>query len=125
MAARSADERMDMVISVLLAVGVALAALVVLGGGVAYLMHHGTELPHYAVFRAEPSELRGLGGIARGAAALDPRAIIQLGILLLIATPVARVLFSVAAFARQRDLLYVGATLLVLAILVSNLFRGQ
>ena len=45
------------------------------------------------------------------------RALIQLGLLLLIATPVARVAFSVFAFERQRDWTYVGITLFVLAVL--------
>jgi uncharacterized membrane protein len=47
---------------------------------------------------------------------------IQLGLLLLIATPVARVAFSVYAFARQRDFLYVGVTLIVLTVLLFGLF---
>lgn len=45
------------------------------------------------------------------------RGLIQLGLLILIATPVARVVFSVFAFAQQKDRLSVGVTLLVLAIL--------
>jgi len=47
--------------------------------------------------------------------------IIQLGLLLLIATPVARVAFSVVAFAAERDWLYVAITLIVLAILIYSL----
>ena len=43
--------------------------------------------------------------------------IIQMGLLLLIATPVARVVFSVFAFAVQRDSLYVAVTLVVLVVL--------
>jgi len=123
MAPRLTDERMDVVISVLLALGVGLAALVVLAGGVTYLVQHAGEPAHYAVFHGEPSRLSTITGIVRGALALRPRAIIQLGILLLIATPVARVLFSAAAFAVQRDRLYVGATLVVLIVLLSNLVR--
>ena len=43
---------------------------------------------------------------------------IQLGLLALLGTPVARVAFSVVAFALQRDWLYVGVTLWVLAVLL-------
>ena len=53
------------------------------------------------------------------------RGLIQFGLLLLIATPVARVAFSVAAFAIQRDRLYVVVTLIVLAILTYSLAGGH
>jgi uncharacterized membrane protein len=49
----------------------------------------------------------------------------QLGLFLLIATPVARVVFSLLAFAIQRDHLYVGITLVVLAVLTFSLTGGQ
>jgi uncharacterized membrane protein len=51
--------------------------------------------------------------------------LIQLGLLLLIATPVARVAFSVAAFAMQRDRLYVVVALIVLAVLMYSLTGGH
>ncbi len=50
---------------------------------------------------------------------------IQLGILLLIATPVVRVVFCVVGFARQRDRLYVAVRTLVLAILIYSLMSGN
>ena len=46
----------------------------------------------------------------------------QLGLLLLIATPIARVMFSAVVFAIDRDRMYVGFTLLVLAVLLYSLF---
>ncbi len=52
------------------------------------------------------------------------RGIIQLGLLLLVATPVARVIFSVAAFALQQDWIYVVITLIVLAVLGFSLLGG-
>jgi uncharacterized membrane protein len=48
----------------------------------------------------------------------------QLGLLLLIATPVARVAFSLAAFAVQRDRLYVVVTLVVLGVLTFSMAGG-
>jgi uncharacterized membrane protein len=53
------------------------------------------------------------------------RGIIQLGLLFLIATPVARVVFSIFAFSVQRDRLYVVVTLTVLAILMFSLTGAQ
>ena len=53
---------------------------------------------------------------------LRPIAITQLGLLVLIATPVVRVAVSVVGFSRERDALYVAITLAVLAILLASLF---
>jgi uncharacterized membrane protein len=61
-------------------------------------------------------------GIVTGALAPWGRGLIPLGLLLLIATPVARVAFSVVAFARQRDATYVAITFTVLALLLYSLF---
>jgi uncharacterized membrane protein len=55
---------------------------------------------------------------------MDSRAIVQLGLVMLIATPIARVAFTLIAFALQRDRVYVGVTLLVLALLLFGLFFG-
>jgi uncharacterized membrane protein len=55
---------------------------------------------------------------------MSARAIIQLGLLLLIATPVARVAFSAVAFAIEHDYMYVVITLIVLAILSYSLFSS-
>jgi uncharacterized membrane protein len=115
------DEKMEWVISMLLRVGVVSAAALVLAGGILYLVQHGNLFPHYQTFLGEPSYLRTLGGILGSAASLDSRGIIQLGLVLLVLTPVARVVFSVAAFAIQRDRLYVCVTLIVLIVLLYDL----
>jgi uncharacterized membrane protein len=65
--------------------------------------------------------LRTVSGVFGGAIHGDPRCLIQFGLLVLIATPILRVAFSVFAFALQRDRLYVTITLLVLAVLVGSL----
>ena len=62
-----------------------------------------------------------MGSIVRDAGRLHSRGIIQLGILLLIATPIARVAFAVFAFAAERDKMYVVFTLIVLTILMYSL----
>jgi uncharacterized membrane protein len=66
-----------------------------------------------------------VSGIVADAFRLHSPAIIQLGILLLIGTPIARVLFSLVAFALQRDVIYVVVTLLVLAVLVYGVVGGN
>ncbi|MCC7176116.1 MAG: DUF1634 domain-containing protein [Bryobacterales bacterium] len=105
----------------LLRAGVLLSAFVVLLGGIAYLLRYGTAQPGYHVFRGESAALRSVRGIVVQAFALHPRGVIQLGLLLLIATPIARVVFSVYAFARQGDRLYVVVTLIVLGVLLYGL----
>ena len=115
------DRRVDEIIGNLLRDGVILAAAVVLLGGVLYLAQHASTVPDYRVFRGEPASLRGVPGIVGDARALDGRGLIQLGLLVLLATPVARVAFSVLAFALQRDRTYVVVTLIVLAVLLYSL----
>jgi len=118
------DQRMDQIMAVLLRSGVLLAASVVFIGGIVYLSRHDLPAINYRVFQGEPQELRTVGGILRAAAEFRGRGLIQLGLLLLIATPVARVLFSVFAFLYERDWTYVAITMIVLALLCYSLFGG-
>lgn len=118
------DERVERVIGNLLRWGVILAAAVVLAGGVIYLARYGSTIPDYRVFRGEPSDLRNVSGIVTGAVSWHSRGLILFGLLLLIATPVARVVFSVVAFALQRDRTYIVVTLIVLAVLLYSLTRA-
>jgi uncharacterized membrane protein len=118
------DERMNQIISVILRAGVGLAALVVLAGGIYYLAKHGGQLPQYGSFHGQPPQLRTLPGIVGFALSSHSRGIIEVGLLLLIATPIARVVFSVIAFALQRDRTYSVVTLAVLTVLVYNLVGG-
>jgi uncharacterized membrane protein len=119
------DVQVEQLLGNLLRAGVALAAAVVLLGGVVYLMRHGFERrPDLSTFRGEPSPLRSPSGIVGEATGFRGRGLIQLGLLLLIATPVARVVFSVFAFGRERDYTYVVLTLIVLGVLLYSLFHG-
>jgi uncharacterized membrane protein len=118
------DEQVEQALGNLLRAGVVLAAAVVVAGGALYLDRHGGELADHRVFVGEPADLRSPGGIVADALALSSRGIIQLGLLLLVATPVARVVFSALAFVRQRDFLYVILTLIVLTVLLFSLCLG-
>jgi uncharacterized membrane protein len=122
---RWTDQRVEVIVANLLRAGVILAAGVVAFGGAVFLRRHGHEISHYRIFAGEPEDLRSLRGILGGVASFHGRYIIQLGLLILIATPVARVAFSVVAFALERDRLYVGVTLLVLAVLIFSLGGGH
>jgi uncharacterized membrane protein len=118
---RWTDEQVELFLGTLLRFGVMTAAAVALVGGIIYLATHGGTKPDYRVFQGEPMELRTIGGVVRGATGLNGRAVIQLGLLLLIATPVARVALSLVAFIRQRDRTYTIITALVLLILLYGL----
>ena len=120
------DRQVEAHIGTLLRVGVTLAASIVAIGAAFYLTRHGSELPDTRVFRGEPAELRSVAGILARVEALRGTGIIQLGLLALLATPVARVVLAAYAFARQRDRLYVTVTLFVLAVLLYSIVgRGQ
>lgn len=119
------DRRVETIVGNLLRVGVIISAIIVLAGGIVFLVRHGMEPANYRVFRGEPSELRHVRGVLRGIAALHSRAVIQLGLLLLIATPIARVGFSVFGFAREHDRMYVAFTGVVLVILLYSLLGAS
>ena len=115
------DQKIEQIVGNLLQAGVLLSAVVVLCGGVLYLIQYGHAPADYRVFRGEPTDLKSVSGILRAAFALDSRGIIQLGLLLLIATPVARVAFSIFGFAKEKDRMYVAFTVIVLLILLYSL----
>jgi|SRR5450755_3405653 uncharacterized membrane protein len=118
------DQRMDEIMSVLLRTGVLLAAGLVFAGGVIFLVRHPMPASNYRVFQGAAPEFRTIRGILSEAAKFHGRGLIQLGLLVLIATPVARVLFSVFAFMYEKDWTYVAATLIVLGLLSYSLIGG-
>ena len=115
------DRRMELVIGKPPPAGVLLSALIVLFGGAIYLCGMAIPPPNTGVFRGEPSDLRSVGSILRDALALRGRGIIQLGLLVLIATPVARVGFSIFGFAEEHDRMYVVVGSIVLLVLAYSL----
>ena len=118
------DAQMELIMGRLLQVGVLLAATVVLVGGVMYVIAHAGERSNYRVFVAQPLAVRHPGGLLSGIYGGDASAIIQLGILLLVATPICRVIFAVIGFAIERDRLYVAISLIVLTVLLFGMLRG-
>lgn len=118
------DQRLEILIANLLRAGVLLAAALVLGGGVAYLAHTHASRVSYRVFAPSPDGIRRVPGIVLSAAHFSSQGWMQLGLLLLIATPVARVVMAVVGFAMQRDRLYVVVSLIVLGVLLASLMRA-
>ena len=115
------DRRLENIIGRLLRAGVLLAAAVVLSGGVLYLMQHHSGQVNYKTFSRGAEELHSLPGIVKLAGALDSEGLIQLGLVLLIATPIARVIMAAVGFQLERDSMYVTVSLIVLAVLIFSL----
>jgi uncharacterized membrane protein len=121
---RWSDQQVERLIGRLLQTGVVISAVVAFIGGILYLIRFGSDAADYRTFHGVPDGLNSVSGVLSGAAGLHSRWIIQLGLLLLIATPVARVALSLVAFALQRDRTYVAITALVLSLLVFSLIGG-
>lgn len=119
------DKKIEIIVGNLLRIGVSLSAFVVFCGGIVYLVRHGQSPADYHVFRGEPSDLRSVSGIVRRTMEGYAGGIIQLGLLLLIATPVARVAFSIFGFLEERDRLYAIFTIVVLGILLFSLMGSS
>ncbi|GAB4254927.1 MAG: hypothetical protein OHK005_21440 [Candidatus Methylacidiphilales bacterium] len=114
-------EALERSLASLLRWGVVLAAVVSVVGGLHYLFHYGAEPIHVRVFVGEPSDLRTVRGIVGLAEENRSRGVIQLGLLLLVAVPVARVALSAVSYLRERDWVFAGITLTVLAGLIFSL----
>lgn len=115
------DHRIEEIIGNLLRIGVLLSAAVVLFGASIYLTHHHFDRVNYRTFHGEPADYTSIRGIFHSALGLHGQGFIQLGLLLLIATPVARVAFSIWGFAAEHDRMYVVFTVIVLTVLLYSL----
>jgi len=121
---RITDLQLEVIIGNLLRTGVIAAAAIVFIGGIWYLLQHYRDVVSYRSFHLEQGNLRSLSGIVRSAMRLQPEAITQFGLVLLIATPVARVGLAAVGFHLEKDRLYVGVSLIVLSILLFSIFHG-
>jgi uncharacterized membrane protein len=115
------DKQVEEWISVILRTGVLIAAIVGVAGLAATLATQGGQAVHDSVFHGEPADLRSIEGVVFDAWNLNSRGVVQLAIILLLLTPVARVGFSIVAFAAQRDGMYVLVTCIVLVTLLFSI----
>lgn len=118
------DRRIETIIGSLLRAGVLLAAGIVTVGGLLYLGQHYAQHVSYRSFQPGDPDVRTVRGIMQSATSLHSEGLIQLGLLVLIATPIARVAFAVVGFALERDRLYVVVSLIVLTILAFSLVHA-
>ncbi|HEX7692643.1 MAG TPA: DUF1634 domain-containing protein [Sediminibacterium sp.] len=115
------DRDVERIMGNLLRYGVLASSMIVFTGAVVYLAQHAQDAPHYTHFEGEPSGLKTLGDTWRSAWQGNGLAIIQAGLFVLIATPVARIIFSIISYLLEKDYLYLLITGTVLAIILCNL----
>lgn len=128
------DQRLEVAIALLLRIGVTAAAVLVLIGGALALHHPEAPAPNYHVFHtpggrssaiASGTAIHSIAAVFSQLRSGTGTSIIALGLLVLVATPIARVVFAIVGFARERDMLYTVISLVVLAILVFSLVHGR
>ena len=115
------DRDMQLIMGNLLRVGVVLSMTVVFVGGVIYLLGYGEQTADYSTFVVDEAGFFSLASIWTGLLEMNGKAIIQLGILLLIFTPISRVILAVISFIMERDYLYVLIGLMILVIILFSL----
>lgn len=118
------DKDVALLVGKTLRTGVLCAMSITIVGALIYLFHNASGKPEYHVFKGAAPSLRHLPGILEGVAHFDGMAIIQLGVAILIATPVVRVMLSAIGFLIEKDYMYVFITLLVLGIIIFNMLSG-
>lgn len=116
---------MQVVIGWVLRLGVFISMLIVFFGGILYIYRHGQTVADYHVFKGIPVFIQTGSGIIDGILTFKGRAIIQGGIILLIATPIMRVMCSAIGFILEKDYMYLVITLLVLAIIFISMLSGH
>lgn len=105
--------------------GVSLACAVAMLGGILYLISSGsTPMPDYTSFQQEPDSYTTLRGIWEGVCQFRAKELIQLGVVLLILTPIFRVILSLVGFWMEHDWLYVAIAAVVLLVIFSNMMEG-
>lgn len=106
---------LDEVVHRVLVIGLVLSTALMLAG-VGLELARGTALPE---------TVAGLGQVLPRVAALRPSGFLTLGLLVLIATPILRVVGSIAAFLYERDWRFAGVTGLVLLVMVVSIALGK
>ncbi|HJQ19597.1 MAG TPA: DUF1634 domain-containing protein [Gemmatimonadaceae bacterium] len=119
------DDAMDALVGRLLRAGVLTAGALVVVAIPFFLARYGVLPADFRVFRGETHNLRDVSEIMRGALRLDSAAVMQFGVLVLIATPIARVALTLVAFLVRKDRAFVLLSAVVLVILLVGLVSGR
>lgn len=118
------DKDIQTLVGNLLRTGVYISMGIVILGGIIYLFDHGREKIDYAVFDINKVSLKTVAAIFEEVVTFKGVAIVQFGLLMLIFTPIARVIMAVVSFFIEKDYLYVLIGLIVLSIIMVSLSGG-
>lgn len=122
------ERRIEILISNLLRTGVLTSLCGIVLGGVLMFLHHpefvSSEESLQQLIGAQSAFPRTFPEILAGVAAFRGQAIATLGLLLLVATPVMRVVISIFTFIYQKDRVFVIITSVVLMLLVLSFVLG-
>ena len=122
----NSKNNMNILIGNTLRIGVLLACVIALSGGIWYIVSSsGMGLPDYSVFKdgGDPSYTT-FSGIIHSVLTFSPIGWVQLSVVVLMLTPVMRVVLSLVDFGIQRDWLYVVITGIVLFVIIANSLVG-
>ena len=109
----------------LLRYGVWISLSVAFIGGIVYLLHHGSEIENYSVFKENDQNIfEVIAAVYNGVVQGRGESIIFFGIVLLFLTPVFRVLLSLFSFLLEKDYLYVVITTIVIGIIIMSISFG-
>ena len=117
-----ADKDVQIILGTLLRVGVILSTSIVLLGGIIFMSTHANQVVSFKNFKAEDAKFSSIGDIFLGLRTFDGLAIIQFGVLLLIFTPIARIVFSIFSFLMEKDYMYVLIGIIVLCVIITSLY---
>ena len=113
------------IIGNLLRYGVWISLSVAFIGGIVYLMHHGSDIEDYSVFKENDQNIfEVIANVYRGVISGSGESIIFFGVILLFLTPVFRVLLSLFSFLLEKDYLYVAITSIVIGIIIMSISFG-
>ncbi len=120
----ASDKNIRTVTAILLRVGVYLSMAIVIFGGIVYLYQHGSENVDYSVFYKDKVQYKTITAVFSNLFTSNAIVVIQFGLLMLIFTPIARVILAAIGFALERDYLYVLIGFIILIIIASSLSAG-
>lgn len=118
-------DELDLLISAVLRIGLLSACFVMAAGAAVRIWHHALSIPDLHQFHSEPADLRSIAGIWRLALHGDSLGLMQGAVLVLLATPILRVIFALYGFARQGDRKFVIISAIVLVALIFGLYLGH
>ena len=118
------EKDIQVLLGTLLRAGVIISMSIVLIGGIIFLIHNNGAITDYKVFTPELSKFSSITEIFAGLLTLQGDAIVQFGVLMLIFTPIARIIFAIFSFLLEKDYLYVLIGFIILAIIAISLSGG-